>query len=160
MRRVLVTVLTLALMMGLMVSVSAVQNKNFRTHLTGSQEVPANLSGGQGQAIFRVEGLEIHFKLITANLDNITQAHIHCGPAHDNGPVVVFLFGLAPPTANNGILSQGTFDAGDFTPVGTRPACSDIVTIDDLVAAMATGEAYVNVHTTAFPPGEIRGNLP
>jgi hypothetical protein len=160
MRRLLVTAVTVILVMGAMGAVWAVQEKNFRTHLNGGQEVPANSSIGQGQAIFKVDGDEISFKLLTANLDGITQAHIHCGEPNENGPVVVFLFGLAPPTDNNGILSQGTFDAGDFTPTSARPACADIDTVAELVEAMASGEAYVNVHTSLVPGGEIRGNLP
>jgi hypothetical protein len=29
----------------------------------------------------------------------------------------------------------------------------------ELIAAMMNGRAYVNVHTVAFPPGEIRGQI-
>lgn len=161
MRRVLVTVLALGLLMALMFSVSAAQDKNFTAHLTGGTENPPNDSAGQGQVKLKVDGDQIHFKLITANLDGITQAHIHCGGPDVNGPVVVFLFGLeAAGVDNNGVLNSGSFAAGDFTPPANRPACADITTIDHLVDAIASGEAYANVHTLAFPPGEIRGNLP
>jgi hypothetical protein len=30
----------------------------------------------------------------------------------------------------------------------------------DFLAAIQSGRAYVNVHTSANPPGEIRGDLP
>lgn len=154
MRRSLTAVLTLAIIFGLMVPVWAGQNKNFRAHLTGGEEVPAVDSGGQGQAIFKVDGDQIHFKLITANLDEITQAHIHCGAAGDNRPPAVFLFPfVAEGVSNNGVLSSGTFTADDFTGL------CDYEDIDDLIEAMATGNAYVNVHTVDFPGGEIRGQI-
>jgi hypothetical protein len=155
MRRSFVTLAALVLTFGLMAQAVAAQTRNFGAHLSGGNEVPAVDSGGQGQAIFRVDGDEVHFKLIVAHLDEITQAHIHCAPAGVNGPVKVFLFGLVPTGVDsNGILSTGTFTADDFTG-----ACPGIETIDDLVAAMASGGAYVNVHTIDFPGGEIRGQI-
>ena len=54
---------------------------NHRTHLTGDAERPVpNDSKAQGQAIFQVsdDGSEIGFKLMVANIENVTQAHIHC----------------------------------------------------------------------------------
>ncbi len=154
MRRVLVTLATLALTVVLVAPVSASQTKNFRSHLSGGEEVPAVDSGGQGQAIFRVDGDQVHFKLIVANLTEITQAHIHCGPAGVNAPVLVFLFGfVGEGVDSNGILSTGTFTAADFLPT-----CG-FTSIGELVDAMATGDAYVNVHTLSFPGGEIRGQI-
>jgi hypothetical protein len=32
-------------------------------------------------------------------------------------------------------------------------------TLEDLVAAMDSGETYVNVHTAEHPDGEIRGQI-
>ncbi|MEX0863257.1 MAG: CHRD domain-containing protein [Acidimicrobiia bacterium] len=155
MRRTFVTLVALVLTLGLMAPVAAAQTKNFRAHLSGGDEVPAVDSGGQGQAIFRVDGDQVHYMLIVAHLDEITQAHIHCAAAGVNGPVKVFLFGLVPTGVDsNGILSMGSFTAEDFTG-----ACPGIETIDDLVAAMASGGAYVNVHTIDFPGGEIRGQI-
>jgi hypothetical protein len=33
------------------------------------------------------------------------------------------------------------------------------MTLEDLRTAILEGRAYVNVHTTTFPAGEIRGDL-
>ena len=51
-------------------------------------------SNAQGQAIFHIadDGLSFDYKLIASNIENIVQAHIHCGPSGVNGPIVVWLF--------------------------------------------------------------------
>jgi hypothetical protein len=55
---------------------------------------------------------------------------------------------------------------GDFTVtfrVGEASfranAAIGINTIDDVIQAVAVGNAYVNIHTTTNPGGEIRGQL-
>lgn len=141
------------------------QTSNYRTHLTGGQEVPPRDTQAQGQAVLqRKEGGALDFRLIVANIDNVRAAHIHCGAAGVNGPVGVTLFtggGLGPV---NGVLASGTITAPDATT-----ACP-WTTIDDVIAAIEAGNAYVNVHTNDgvdppntgpgdFPGGEIRGQL-
>ena len=142
---------------------NAVMKRTFTAHLKGRNEVPANSSDGQGEAIFKLskDGTSIHYKLIVANIDNVTQAHIHCGEAGVNGAVVVFLYGFnAAGTTVNGILAEGDITSANII---ARPDAANCVgglqTFDDLVARLQTGRAYVNVHTLAFPPGEIRGQV-
>jgi hypothetical protein len=138
------------------------------THLKGEHEVPARATEAQGQAIMKVaeDGQSISYKLIASNIDNVIAAHIHVGPANNTGPVVVFLFGTVPSGGGpqNGVLSEGTFTAADFTgPLAGQPFAA-------LLAAMAAGNTYVNVHTNDgvaptntgpgdFPGGEVRGQI-
>lgn len=138
------------------------------THLKGEHEVPPRETQAQGQAIMKVseDGQSISYKLIASNIENVIAAHIHVGPAGSNGPVVVFLFGNVPPGGGrqNGILAEGTFTAADFTgPLAGQPFAA-------LLAAMAAGNTYVNVHTNDgvapintgpgdFPGGEVRGQI-
>ncbi len=141
-------------------SVTAASPKNFVTPLSGGEEVPANGSLGRGAAVFQLspDGTEMSFRLIASNIENILQAHIHIGPAGENGPVVVFLYPDAPPAVlipgrHDGVLNTGTFTAADFRgPLGG-------MSMDALVDALESGNAYVNVHTTQLPGGEIRGQL-
>ena len=130
--------------------------------LKGDHEVPPNDSKGNGVAQFQLsdDGTTMSYKLIVANTDNITQAHIHIGPRGVNGPVVVFLYGFNPAgTSENGVLSQGSFTAADLIPRASTPTGPFNATMEELVAALRSGNAYVNVHTFAFPGGEIRNQV-
>ena len=143
-------------------------SKNAAVPLSGGEEVPSRPTNARGTAIFHVskDGSSVDYQLIAANIDNPWQAHIHIGPAGSNGPVVVFLFGPAAPGggAHNGILATGTFEAADF--VGPFVG----MTMGDLLAEMAAGNAYVNLHTNDgmagvntgpgdFLSGEVRGQI-
>jgi hypothetical protein len=148
---------------------------NLGTHLTGDEEVftptppstatPAD-SRAQGQAIFRISADEssVDFRLIASNIDNAFMAHIHCGAAGSNGPIMIWLY---PPSGTPGPAGSGpqngVLASGSFSPTGT---CQGRTLLD----AMRAGLTYVNVHTNDgagtvntgpgdFPGGEIRGQL-
>lgn len=129
-------------------------NRNFRTHLSGDEEVPPVDTDAQGQAKFQLNraGDALQYKLIVANIDDVVASHIHCAPAGENGPVGVTLFS-GGPTSDPGTLAEGTITGPD-----DGNGCG-WETLDDVLAAVRSGEAYVNVHTLANPPGEIRGQI-
>lgn len=108
----------------------------------------------QGQATFKFDRdvTELSYRLIVANIDDVFAAHIHCAPAGANGPVGVTLF-TGGPISPNGILAEGTVEAPD-----EENACG-WETLPDVEEAIRDGDAYVNVHTLAHPPGEIRGQI-
>jgi hypothetical protein len=140
---------------------------NFRTHLTGDQEVPPAETRGQGQAIFQLskDGTELSYKLIVANIENVVQAHIHCGALGVNGPVVAWLYPPAPPAQLipgrfNGVLAEGVITNAKVIPRPDSPACpGGVANFDDLIEKIKLGHAYVNVHTLQYPGGEIRGQI-
>jgi hypothetical protein len=116
------------------------------------------------------EGLtQAEFTLNVADAVGVTQAHFHCGRPGQNGPIVVFLFPVGatvagPPTDVDGLLAGGTltnistdpsFLATDCVPLIGRP----VNNIASLFSAMRDGLIYANVHTAAFPAGEIRSQL-
>ena len=129
---------------------------HFNTHLTGGEEVPAVVTGAQGQATFKLsaDGQSISYKLNVANIEDVIQAHIHLAPQGVNGNVVTFLFGpVAGGVDVSGRLASGSIEAGDLiNDLAGHP-------LEDLIAAIEDGNAYVNVHTVAHPGGEIRGQL-
>lgn len=136
---------------------------NFVAPLSGDQEVPAVETRATGVARFKLskDGESLDYKLNVANIDGITQAHIHCGPAGVNGSVVAFLFGLeAAGVTVNGTLAEGTITASDVIPLSDSPACpGGIADFEELLDKMMAGGTYANVHTLAHPPGEIRGQI-
>ena len=141
---------------------------NFVAVLSGGEEVPPVPTRARGVALFEVapDGSAIHYKLIVANIHNVVMAHIHLGPRGVNGPVVAWLFGPVPPGGGrfDGVLAEGTITAADLTgPLAGK-------SLHDLLEEMASGNAYVNVHTNdgKDPPntgpgdmlsGEIRGQI-
>jgi CHRD domain len=151
----------------------AATNANYGAHPQGRYEVPARDSQGQGQAIFHVsdDGTSVDYKLIGSNIDNAFMAHIHMAPEGVNGPIVVWLYPSTAPVPgpfgsgrHDGVLAEGTFTAADFVgPLAGHP-------LSDLIAALDSGNAYVNIHTNDgvdgintgpgdFPGGEIRGQV-
>jgi hypothetical protein len=132
----------------------------FIAPMSGAQEVPAADTRARGQTTFRLsaDGLELSYRLVVANLHDVTMAHIHRAPAGVNGPVVVWLYPSEPHEQliegrSSGVLATGTITADDL--VGQLAGG----TVEDLVALMRAGETYVNVHTSAYPGGEIRGQI-
>ena len=143
-------------------------NRNYNAHLNGREEVPPRETQAQGQSNFQLskDGNSLRYKLIVSNIRNVVAAHIHLGPAGQNGPVVAFLYHT--PTAGggrtDGVLAEGTLTAADLTgPLAGQPFSA-------LISAMDAGNTYVNVHTNDgvappntgpgdFPGGEVRGQI-
>jgi len=142
--------------------------RHFVAHLEGGQEVPVRETNATGQTIFTLsqDETQIQYRLMVANIDNVTASHIHLGAAGVNGPVVAFLAGDFPPGGGGvqGVLGEGTITAASLT----GPLAGMDFSV--LVAAIRAGGVYVNVHTNDgvapantgpgdFPGGEIRGQL-
>jgi len=156
------------LMLALLAPVpSASAGDNFVATLSGDQEVPARDTQAVGVAKFKLReaGAALEFKVNVANIDNPFAAHIHCGAVGVNGPIGVTLF-MGPPAAGgvNGTLAEGTITAPD---PGNGCGWTDLAAV---LAAMGSGDTYVNVHTNDgmappntgpgdFPGGEIRGQI-
>ena len=108
----------------------------FSSELDGGQEVPPTPSAATGDA-------NISFNLATSELSWVishdvafpTAAHIHSGAAGTNGPVEVPLDHTVNPMAGSAVLT--TAQRG----------------------MLMNGNLYINIHTTAFPGGEIRGQI-
>jgi len=134
--------------------VAVKQHTNYRAILRGSNQNPPVETNAHGVFIATLssDGKSITFKLIVANMENVTMAHIHIGDSATNGPVVVFLFHTETPVARqDGILSQGTFTASDFKGPLMGQAFSA------LINAIMNGDAYVEDKSSSL---ERRTNQP
>jgi hypothetical protein len=134
--------------------------QNFRAHLSGSNEVPANPSQATGEALFQLskDSLSLSYKLIVANIDNVRMSHIHLAKEGVNGAIVTWLYPAAPPMllipgTSNGILAEGVITKANLINGMAGK------TVIDLVEQFKAGNAYVNVHTSQYGPGEIRGQI-
>jgi hypothetical protein len=97
----------------------------------------------------------------------ITQAHIHFGQRRVNGGVVAFLCanpafvsdapaGTPECSGNEGVV-EGTLSSQSIVAVPGQGI--DAGEFDEVFRAALAGATYVNIHTTLFTSGEIRGQI-
>ena len=139
-------------------SASAQTTVVLRATLTGGEETPNPvLTGAVGSVEIAVDttNLEIAVRLRVFNLSaGSTASHIHIGPKPVSAPVVID-FPIGTGRTGDFTLNFRVHDGSAFHP---RPEIG-IVTFADALQAITGGNGYVNVHTSAFPGGEIRGQL-
>lgn len=122
------------------VTVTVLNSPTIDVTVSAAEVFPGTNSGATGTG-------QLTFNLVTGAVTGgvtltgitATMAHIHNGIAGTNGPIVV---NFVPGTDPN----RWDAEAGAaLTP--------------DLVTALLAGQLYVNVHSAAFPGGEIRGQI-
>lgn len=111
----------------------------------------------------------INYELTYQGLEGtVTQAHIHFGQRHTVGGITVWLCQTAGTPAPAAVAAATPFCPAEGTVIGTiLPA--QVLTVagqgldaeefDELLRAIRAGATYANVHSTLFPPGEIRGQI-
>jgi CHRD domain len=127
----------------------------------------------KGKGRFKAEiddaASSISYELSYEDLEgNVTQAHIHFGQHHSVGGIVVWLCQTAGTPAPAAVTAATPICPAAGTVKGTiLPSQVLAVTgqgidagqFDELVRAIRAGATYANVHSSLFPPGEIRGQL-
>ena len=136
--------------------------------LSSAQEVPPNASPGTGFAVVTIDDV-LNTMRVEANfsglIGNTSASHIHCcAPPGVNAPVATqtpsfigFPLGVQSGTFDStfDMTLASSYRAGFITANGGTPASAFAV----LFSGMNAGNAYFNIHTDAFPGGEIRGQL-
>ena len=153
-----------------------VMTQNFsrlRGALSGSNEVPYVSTQGTGDFDARVseDGAAIEYTLNYSNMQGtVSQAHIHIAQKNVNGGISVWLCGnptagpppINPPTGTPLCESPSDTFTGTITaanvvgPAGQGVASGEF---DELLEAIRSGNAYVNVHSSLAPGGEIRAQI-
>jgi subtilisin-like proprotein convertase family protein len=140
----------------------------YTTVLSGAKESPANASPGTGSVTVTIAGNTMRVQSTFSGLTgNTTACHIHAATAVAGaGTAGVATTTPTFPGFPNGVTAgtyDNTFDmtlsssynASYITANGGTPASAFIA----LKAAIAAGRSYFNLHSSAFPGGEIRGFL-
>jgi CHRD domain len=172
--RWIVGVVFLSMVVGL---VAADDDTNtVRTKLTGLEETPAtinSLGSGEFSATISEDGTMIKYVETYRDLSSaVTQSHIHFGRPGLSGQIVLFLCtNLTPPVGPpkpqacplaSPATITGTLTVDDIIAspvVGGQGIDTGAAGFAEMVKAITTGSAYVNVHTTNHPSGELRGHL-
>jgi hypothetical protein len=113
-------------------------NHQFSAQLTGDQENPPVITNatGAGAFTYNLATRELSWEIShDINMGDVTGAHIHVGAVGVNGPVVIPLDHTQNPMVGSATLT--------------------LAQQSDLMNHLY----YVNVHTTAHPGGEIRGQM-
>jgi hypothetical protein len=114
----------------------------------------------------------IHYELNYQGLEGaVTQSHIHFGQRHTVGGIVVWLCqtdgtpapanvaAVTPKCPPNTVSGPVTGTIASTQVLAQTAQGIDAGEFEELVRAIRAGATYVNVHSTLFPPGEIRGHL-
>jgi len=150
------------------------QVEDFRAVLSGFGEVGvlggvtgAISTDGRGTLDLRLDrrAQTLQFKLTYSNISApVVMAHIHLGQVHTAGGVMVFFcssVGTPPagtqPCPGTGGTVTGTITAANVLALPAQHLSAG--DFDALVDALEHNSTYVNVHSSAFPTGEIRGEI-
>lgn len=109
--------------------------------LSGLQEVPEAATRNTGRAAITLNTATrvATFNVLTSGLPDATLSHLHRANAGTNGPIAVN-FTKDGANANRFFAENVQLAQADFD-------------------ALQSAGAYVNVHTPAFPGGEVRGQV-
>jgi hypothetical protein len=138
---------------------------SLKAKLTGFQESPPKVSPSTGTFEATVIGSTLSYKLTYTRLSSPAfMSHIHFGQPAVNGGIFLWLCGSATAPGPAGTPTcppdGGTVSRSGITAADIQAVSGQNLAAGDFAAALSiirSGVAYVNVHTTNFPAGEIRG---
>ncbi len=136
--------------------------QRLRAALRGFEETPAISTTGNGsfRAQLSQDGQSLSWELSYADLEggDVAAAHVHLGQKGVAGGVAIPLCTAAttPCPAAPATISGTAGPDAVVGPSGQGLAAGEW---EEFLRAARAGVTYVNVHTTAFPSGEIRGQI-
>ncbi len=128
--------------------------ETFTAVLLGSESFPDPVTtNATGTARFELsqDGQQLAFELTVSDIEDAFAAHIHLGARGEAGEIAVFLY-VGDAVTLTGVLAQGTIS-------DTEVVSSAASSLAELLELIRSGGTYVNVHTNAYPNGEIRGQI-
>jgi hypothetical protein len=152
-----ISILCIFVFLGALLNMSIlVFAKQFTANMAGGNEVPPVSTNGTGYGSFRtsVNDTVLKYKVNMTGLSEITGAQILQAKVGQKGDVAVDL--LNGSKKNTG--KQTTTIGGNITNSDLLGPMKGKI-LDALLAAVNTGDTYVNVNTSSHPTGEIRGQI-
>jgi len=148
---------------------------SFHADLVGEAEVPPLFSESYGSAVVFGNDRSLSYRINVSSLDKATAAYLYAGDPTVNGQIIVSLFNSTKPTGVvNGELAEGNISESNIIiPTGnltwtsvrnatgytTLPVSQSSSKLTSLIDLMNQNMTYINIHTTKFPEGELRGTL-
>jgi len=142
----------------------------YNVSLTGPGEAPPNASPGLGTGIVTIDDILNTMRVqvqFSGLLGTTTNSHIHCcttvpltgaaGVATTTPTFAGFPLGVTSGTYDQtlDLTLPTSYNPAFVAANGGTTASAEAV----LLAGTVAGESYLNIHTTSFPGGEIRGFL-
>jgi hypothetical protein len=144
-------------------------HSRYTAELTGADQFPSNGSAAIGHAVVTIDFDVITMKVASnfSGLEGtVTAAHIH-GPTAEAEEGIADVMTQVPTFAGfpSGVTSgdyEQMFDltnASSYNPAFITASGGVSQAMNALFQALHDGKAYLNIHTTAYEGGEIRGFL-
>src|SRR5919106_644809 len=151
----------------------------FRTDLVGEHEVPPIFSESYGSALVSGNDDNLKYQINVTSLDKVTGAFLYKGDSTENGQILVSLLNSTEPSGViDGILIEGTINSSSILlPLANLttnitlalPASVNLTNattsvnpsgkLEALIDLMGQNMTYINILTSDFPEGELRGTL-
>jgi len=162
---------------------------SFRTDLVGEHEVPPIFSESYGSALVVGNNDSLKYQINVTSLDKVTGAFLYKGDSTENGKLLVSLMNSTEPSGLiDGNLIEGTINSSSILvplanlttnialPVSvgnltnaTAASVGNLTNatapimppskLESLIELMSQNMTYVNILTSDFPQGELRGSL-
>lgn len=131
----------------------ALGQESFTAELSGEEELPPVNTDANGTITIQGSNQSLNYQLELSDMTNVTAAHIHFGNDDENGKIVVPLLQSNSPSG----LEVETL-GGNFTAEAVQGPLAGLP-LEQLIGFMGNGSTYVNIHSSEFPLGEIRGQI-
>ncbi|MEO8859513.1 MAG: CHRD domain-containing protein [Burkholderiaceae bacterium] len=153
---------------------AAAHEQQYAGTFLGTSESPSNASPGTGSALVTVDfdlvtmRVQASFSgLVTAPAGGVTASHIHCCLPGSPNPLNAGVATQVPSFTGFPLgVTAGSYDhlfdmslADSYNPAFVTANASVSGAFNALVNGLNAGNAYFNIHTSAFPAGEIRALL-
>ena len=128
----------------MLVASAASSTFTYKATCTGNNTVPPVSSKATGSVSIRLINQSYASGFFYAtNINQMTMAHLHAGAVGKNGPIIGWAFNSTYGPISGSIKASFTFNPS----------------LNNVSSLLAAGLVYFNIHTTAHPDGELRGQL-